>query len=131
MEFEKISYAGRHLILDLYGADPAVLGNDELWKEILETSAIKSGATILHSHFHHFGEGYGFTGVIILAESHISFHSWTSEKYASIDIYMCGKCNPRVASDYIKSQISFQSSSEHMIFRGTECDLTTYRINNR
>jgi len=59
--------------------------------ELLLSSAAKAaGATILGANFHSFGEGVGNTGVLILAESHISVHTWPENNYAAIDIFFCG-----------------------------------------
>ena len=55
-----------------------------------------AGATILHSHFHHFTPNGGVSGVLVLAESHISIHTWPEKNFAAIDIFMCGDCNPHL-----------------------------------
>jgi S-adenosylmethionine decarboxylase len=97
---------GRHVIADLHDVSAEVLGSIDFWKEILIDGAKKSGATVLSDHFHHFGEGYGITGVIVLAESHISIHTWPEKNYAAIDVFMCGTCDPEVAVDHITSKIN-------------------------
>lgn len=101
-----VSYMGRHVIADLHDVSAEVLGSINFWKEILIDGAKKSGATVLSDHFHHFGEGYGITGVIVLAESHISIHTWPEKNYAAIDVFMCGTCDPEVAVDHITSKIN-------------------------
>ena len=59
--------------------------------ELLLSSAAKAaGATILGANFHSFGKGMGNTGVLILAESHMSVHTWPENNYAAIDIFFCG-----------------------------------------
>ena len=101
-----VSYMGRHVIADLHDVSAELLGSIDFWKEILIDGAKKSGATVLSDHFHHFGEGYGITGVIVLAESHISIHTWPEKNYAAIDVFMCGTCDPEVAVDHITSKIN-------------------------
>jgi S-adenosylmethionine decarboxylase len=101
-----VSYMGRHVIADLHDVSAEILGSIDFWKEILIDGAKKSGATVLSDHFHHFGEGYGITGVIVLAESHISIHTWPEKNYAAIDVFMCGTCDPEVAVDHITSKIN-------------------------
>lgn len=101
-----VSYMGRHVIADLHDVSAEVLGSIDFWKEILIDGAKKSGATVLSDHFHHFGEGYGITGVLVLAESHISIHTWPEKNYAAIDVFMCGTCDPEVAVDHITSKIN-------------------------
>jgi S-adenosylmethionine decarboxylase len=63
----------------------------------LREGAIVAGATILHSHFHHFTPNGGVSGVVVLAESHISIHTWPERNFAAIDIFMCGACDPHKA----------------------------------
>ena len=101
-----VSYMGRHVIADLHDVSAEVLGSIDFWKEILIDGAKKSGATVLSDHFHHFGDGYGLTGVIVLAESHISIHTWPEKNYAAIDVFMCGTCDPEVAVDHITSRLN-------------------------
>jgi S-adenosylmethionine decarboxylase len=52
------------------------------------------GATLLHIHLHHFTPNGGISGVAVLAESHISIHSWPERGYAALDIFMCGQSQP-------------------------------------
>jgi S-adenosylmethionine decarboxylase len=85
-------FAGMHLLVDLWGArhlqDPAFI------ESALREASEAAGATILHSHFHHFSPNGGVSGVIVLAESHISIHTWPERNFAAIDIFMCGSCDP-------------------------------------
>ena len=67
---------------------------------------IKSNATLLRSEFHDFGEGYGVTGVSLLAESHMSIHTWPEHKYAAVDIYMCGETDPYQALSALKDKLA-------------------------
>jgi S-adenosylmethionine decarboxylase len=86
------TFAGTHLLVDVNDAknlkDPAVI------KQSLERAARDAGATVLHGHFHSFGPGQGVSGVLVLAESHISIHTWPDRGFAAIDVFMCGKCDP-------------------------------------
>lgn len=52
------------------------------------------GASLLHIHLHHFTPNGGISGVAVLAESHISIHSWPEKQYAALDVFMCGSCQP-------------------------------------
>jgi S-adenosylmethionine decarboxylase len=61
-----------------------------------ETVAV-CGATLLHIHLHHFTPNGGISGVAVLAESHISIHSWPERKYAALDVFMCGTSEPNKA----------------------------------
>ena len=92
VEKDGVKFAGTHLLLDLWGAsnltDPARID------VALRDAAEAAGATILHSHFHHFGPDGGVSGVLVLAESHISIHTWPERDFAAVDIFMCGACDP-------------------------------------
>ncbi len=87
-----VKFAGTHLLIDLWGATN--LDAPETIDAALREAAIAAGATILHSHFHHFAPNGGVSGVVVLAESHISIHTWPERDFAAIDIFMCGRCNP-------------------------------------
>ena len=50
----------------------------------------------LHLHFHRFGKEQGISGVAVLAESHISVHTWPERNYIAFDIFMCGDTNPEL-----------------------------------
>lgn len=92
-------YAGRHILADFW--DVKNMGDLEFIQSAIEKSARKAKATILHSYYHPFGEGMGVSGITVLAESHISIHTWPERDFASIDIFMCGDCNPQDALDHL------------------------------
>ena len=99
-EEDGISYAGTHLTLDLWGASG--LDDVSLITETLLECARVSGATVLHHHFHHFTPNSGVTGVVALAESHISIHTWPERGFAAIDIFMCGDAKPKKSLAILK-----------------------------
>ena len=111
---------GRHAILECYECEVTTLKNQDLLELILKQSAEFAGATVLHSYFHKFGGGEGVTGVIALAESHISIHTWPEREYMAIDIFMCGECNPQNSVDYILGNMMIGKFSVDVIERGTD-----------
>lgn len=88
---------GTHLLADLSGIAPELLASCEPIEALLRAAAEAAGAHILHSHFHAFGPGLGVTGVVLLAESHISIHTWPEQAFAAVDIFMCGAAQPQRA----------------------------------
>jgi len=105
IERDGVRYAGGHLLLDLWGARN--LTDPEAIETALREAALAAGATILHTHLHQFGEGGGVSGVLVLAESHISIHTWPERDFAAIDIFMCGACDPHRSVPLL--QRAFQS----------------------
>ena len=78
---------GYHAIIEHSGAI-SCMGISEL-DGLLRLAADAAGATVLDANFHDFGKGLGNTGVVLLAESHISIHTWPERNYAAIDIFVC------------------------------------------
>lgn len=87
-----LKFAGAHLLLDLWGAEN--LTDPKAIEQALADAARAAQATILHIHLHQFSPDGGVSGVLVLAESHISIHTWPERAFAAIDIFMCGSCDP-------------------------------------
>src|SRR5580698_11272871 len=104
VERDGMKYAGMHLLIDLWGASN--LDSPELIDKTLCAGALEAGATILHSHFHHFTPNGGVSGVVVLAESHISIHTWPERNFAAVDIFMCGACDPHLAIPVLRAAFS-------------------------
>jgi S-adenosylmethionine decarboxylase len=85
-------FAGVHLIIDLWGASH--LDDLERMEKALRDCVDKAKATLLHIHLHHFTPNGGVSGVAVLAESHISVHTWPERDFAAFDVFMCGNSQP-------------------------------------
>ncbi len=107
-----------HFIADMYGIDAAKLADPVLIENMLRNSAGAAGATILFSHFHAFGPGQGVTGVVLLAESHISIHTWPEAGFAAADLFMCGSAAPQRALDLIRAALLPAECKIEAIARG-------------
>ena len=81
---------GRHLIFELYDCDPAALDDTKKLEEALLKAAERAGMKVCGSAFHKFNP-HGVTGVVIVAESHLSIHTWPEYGYAALDIFTCGE----------------------------------------
>lgn len=93
-------FAGTHLIVDLWHA--AHLDDLQMVERALRDAADRAGATLLNIDLHHFSPNGGISGVAVLAESHISIHTWPEISYAAVDIFMCGAAQPHKAIEVLK-----------------------------
>ncbi|HRP20788.1 MAG TPA: adenosylmethionine decarboxylase [Alicycliphilus sp.] len=82
---------GLHLIGDLYGClcDSRLMLDAEYLETFCKERVAAAGLTAVGSLFHSFGEGGGVTGVVVLAESHLSIHTWPEAGYVTLDVYVC------------------------------------------
>jgi S-adenosylmethionine decarboxylase len=97
---------GTHILLDFWGASG--LDDQSFIEQAMRRAAAACNATVLETRFHHFGINSGVTGVALLAESHISIHTWPETGYVALDVFMCGDCR---AEDAIAPlQAAFQPS---------------------
>lgn len=110
--------AGIHLLADLAGVDPALLADPPAIEALLREAALAAGAHILFGHFHAFGPGMGVTGVLLLAESHISIHTWPEHGFAAADIFMCGAARPQRAMEIIEAALRPASAGVRTVERG-------------
>lgn len=104
VERDGIRFAGSHLIVDLWCDTP--LDDLQLMESTLRAAVDKAEATLLHIHLHHFTPHGGISGVAVLAESHISVHTWPECGYAAFDVFMCGDAKPEAAVAAIREAFS-------------------------
>ena len=96
-------FAGTHILLDLWGASH--LDDARYIERAMRRAVDVSGATLLHIHLHRFGDGGGVTGVAVLAESHISVHTWPERGFAAFDVFMCGGRQPELAAEVLRNAL--------------------------
>ncbi len=113
---------GTHLLADLSGIAPALLTDCAAIEALLRAAALAAGATILHSHFHAFGPGQGVTGVVLLAESHISIHTWPEQRFAAADVFMCGTSQPALALAVLQAALAPARCDVRMVRRQASVD---------
>lgn len=114
IERDGVRFAGMHLIVDLWGAHD--IDSLEIVEQALIEAADRAGATVLHTHLHHFVPNGGVSGVLVLAESHISIHTWPEAGYAALDMFMCGDSDPHAGLPVLREA-----------FRPQRMDVTEHR----
>jgi S-adenosylmethionine decarboxylase len=107
--------AGVHLIVDLHGATR--LNDIEHIEATLRRCVEAASATLLHMHLHHF-QPSGVSGVAVLAESHISIHTWPEQGYAALDVFMCGSADPDKCIPVLREAFSAQRVGVNELLRG-------------
>jgi len=109
---------GRHIILEMRGCCKDVIDNVHVVKDVLTKATEASNATLVDVLCHHFSP-FGVTGVAILAESHISVHTWPEYEYAAADIFICGNTtDPQGAASYISHEFQAKETSTIELKRG-------------
>ncbi len=119
-EREGARYAGTHLLIDLVGAER--LDDLEHIETALRDCVYAAGATLLHIHLHRFTPNGGVSGVAVLAESHISIHSWPEYGYAALDVFMCGTADPNATLEVMKRAFSPEKMVVKTELRGKELE---------
>lgn len=109
---------GHHVLLDLWGVEPAPLTDCALIESVLRAAAAAAGAHVLGAHMHPFGPEQGVTGVLLLAESHMSIHTWPEHGYAAIDVFMCGDARAMAAATLIGERLCAERIDVRECVRG-------------
>ena len=111
---------GTHILVDFY--DCRRLGEIQFLKDLIIAAVVESGATILHTHFQEFNP-QGLTGVVVVAESHLSFHTWPEHRYLSLDFFTCGDAvKSELAISIVEQGLNPGRVSRTVLVRGTEID---------
>jgi S-adenosylmethionine decarboxylase len=85
----QLAPVGKHCILELYGCSAIKLDDEAFLRSTITQAAHRAGATLLHLISHRF-QPQGVTGLALLAESHLSIHTWPESGYAAVDVFTCG-----------------------------------------
>jgi S-adenosylmethionine decarboxylase len=109
---------GRHLLLELFDCDLDAINNVETVKGAMIEAAKRAQATIVDVVFHEFNP-FGVSGVVVIAESHLSIHTWPEYRYAAVDIFSCGDIlQPETAANYLVEQFGAERTSVVEMQRG-------------
>lgn len=109
---------GRHLVAEMANCNTRILNDMQLLEKEMKEAARVSGATVVKSTFHRYNP-QGLSGIIVIAESHLSIHTWPEYGYAAIDCFTCGSSvDPWKALEYIQKALECKTVSAREINRG-------------
>jgi spermidine synthase len=109
--------AGRHLLVEYYKCNLAVLNETQAIESLLKEAALAAGATVVNSVFHNFSP-QGVSGIVVIEESHLSIHTWPEHGYAAVDFFTCGDCTPDRAHEVIREGLGAKHFEKMLINRG-------------
>jgi len=109
---------GTHLLVELRDCNPDILKDLTRVKNALVSAAQEAKATIVDISFHEFNP-FGISGMVVIAESHLSIHTWPEYSYAAVDIFTCGDIiKPEVAASFLIEKFESKSPSIVELKRG-------------
>ncbi|MCX4239882.1 adenosylmethionine decarboxylase [Paraliomyxa miuraensis] len=112
-----VATRGRHWVVELHGCRSTILDDQDAVADLLKRAAEAAGATVLDVHVHGF-DPVGVAGVAVLAESHLSIHTWPEVGYVAADLYTCGRCDPSRAYAVLVSELAATRSEVMELTRG-------------
>ena len=121
---------GVHWLIDFFGVDASRLADGSALETLLADAARAAGARIVFRHFHRFGNdnGAGVTGVVLLAESHITIHTWPERGYAALDLFLCGATQPQAALTALEHGLMPTYREVRQYARGQAADVGAYPV---
>lgn len=108
---------GTHILAEYHHCAEDVLDDPVRIEAALLEAAHQARATVIHPYFHRFSP-QGVSGVVVIAESHLSIHTWPESGYAAADFYTCGDCDPTIAIEVLRETLSADSLETMIVDRG-------------
>ena len=109
---------GKHYLVDLFGCDPNKISVADTVREIFVAAARESNATVIGELFHQF-EPIGVSGVLLIAESHFSIHTWPEDGFVALDVFTCGEeMDALVAIDILEAALGASRVEVQVPVRG-------------
>jgi S-adenosylmethionine decarboxylase len=123
---QKLKALGTHIVCELSGCNSEALTDVDAVHSMMIAAAQAANATIMESAFHRF-EPQGVSGTVILAESHLSIHTWPEKRYAAMDFYTCGDhTDPWLACQYAAQALGARNMLTTEFKRGIEASNGTF-----
>lgn len=118
---------GRHVLAEYHGCPTGALDDESAIEIAMRDAAKAAGATVLQAIFHRYAP-QGVTGVLVLAESHISVHTWPEAGYAAVDFFTCGTCDPEAAHAVLADAFGARRTEIMVVERGQWPDGKSMRL---
>jgi len=110
---------GIHILVEFYDCNPSVLNDAEAIEKEMVKAAELIEATIISSSSHAFSP-HGVSAVVVIAESHLTMHTWPEHGYAAVDLFFCTKkIEPWIAIDHLKESLGAQKTTSVEFKRGS------------
>ena len=113
----KLRPLGRHILVEYYNCDSESLKDPAFIEREMKQAALAAKATIVTSDFHHFNP-WGVSGAVIIAESHLTIHTWPEYGFASADFFTCGDIDPWKSFEYLEKALKAEFSESVELLRG-------------
>jgi S-adenosylmethionine decarboxylase len=122
---------GRHILVDVWGVDFDTLNDPDTMKSAMLGAAEAAGATVVGASFHRFPV-QGLSGVVLLAESHISVHTFPEHSYGAFDIFTCGsRVDPERACRHLMETLQASRTSVRRFSRGRTDGIREFAVSTR
>ena len=108
---------GIHILVEYYDCNKEILKNVETIEQSMLTAARSANATIVESVFHQFNP-WGVSGAVIIAESHLTIHTWPEHNYAAVDLFTCGDIDYEAGLNTLKNLLESKHYEVKKILRG-------------
>ena len=110
-------FLGTHVLLELYDCPAALLRAPVDSEHLLLAAAAAMGATVIEARFHAFSP-HGVSGVVVIAESHLTVHTWPEHGYAAVDIFSCGNLDLAAGIEVLQTGFEAGRTVERRVRRG-------------
>jgi len=118
-------FLGKHITVDMFDVDMESLNNVnsdmeqlELWDQFIKDTFTDANITLLNTSWHNFDNKGAFTVLYLLAESHLSIHTWPEHKYIALDVFTCGSSNTELVVDKVIQYFRPKRIEKNLLNRG-------------
>ncbi|ACY17194.1 S-adenosylmethionine decarboxylase proenzyme [Haliangium ochraceum DSM 14365] len=122
-----MSTFGNHLLVEYFDCEPEVLDDASAIEDAMQRAAEAAQASIVTTAFHRFAP-QGVSGVVVIAESHLSIHTWPEHGYAAVDFYTCGDCLPECAYEELRAGLGAERAEVLHVQRGRRGEASSMQV---